>query len=365
MSCVERNRTVRAGSFAGLADGRYFGEVEGEGDVAEHGTREQETCLLKFLRLVVNLSRVRCNRRVMDDDELIASLAGGDDTALRELFSRHAPWLAARLRKALPPDDVEDVLQETFLAVWQNAKTYQPRGTPAAWLWVIARNQAALLLRKRGPAAQALLDEGGPVGRPRRGRARQDGPCRRRGGGARPARLPRPRGMAAAVRGRPAGRGGGGADGRPRGHGEEPRVPGAPPAARGAWRSPMNDRVRAEPEPRRGDDDVDLDRVWANVAAEVWRRHPGRLERTAARLLGSPGLARALLTTPSLLLPWLIGSTVVLAVGALAQVGAGQPLVWLIAPAVAAVGIAYSYGPGIDPAWELSCCCPSATGSCC
>jgi RNA polymerase sigma-70 factor (ECF subfamily) len=97
----------------------------------------------------------------MDDDELIASLAGGDDTALRQLFDRHAPWLAARLRKALPPDDVEDVLQETFLAVWRNARNYRPQGTPAAWLWVIARNQAALLLRKRGPATVALLDEGG------------------------------------------------------------------------------------------------------------------------------------------------------------------------------------------------------------
>jgi hypothetical protein len=104
-------------------------------------------------------------------------------------------------------------------------------------------------------------------------------------------------------------------------------------------------------------DDVDLDRVWTNVAAEVWRRQPGRLERTAIRLLKSPGLARALLTTPSLLLPWVIASAVVLAAGALASAGAGQPLVWLIAPAVAAVGIAYAYGPGVDPAWELSCSC--------
>ena len=95
-----------------------------------------------------------------------------------------------------------------------------------------------------------------------------------------------------------------------------------------------------------------------NIAAEVWRRHPGRLERTAARLLRSPGLARALFTTPSLLLPWLIASAVALAVGALTQVGVGQPLVWVIAPAVAAAGIAYSYGPGLDPAWELSCSMP-------
>jgi hypothetical protein len=99
---------------------------------------------------------------------------------------------------------------------------------------------------------------------------------------------------------------------------------------------------------------IDLGRVWVTVAAEVWRRHPGRLERTAARLLRSPGLARALVTTPSLLLPWLIASAVVLSAGALTQVSAGQPVVWLIAPAVAAVGIAYSYGPGLDPAWELS-----------
>ena len=105
-------------------------------------------------------------------------------------------------------------------------------------------------------------------------------------------------------------------------------------------------------------DDIDLDRVWVNVAAQVWRRHPGRPERLAARLLRSPGLARALFTTPSLLLPWLIASVLVLGVGALTQVGAGQPLVWLLAPAVAAVGIAYSYGPGLDPAWELSCSMP-------
>ena len=102
-------------------------------------------------------------------------------------------------------------------------------------------------------------------------------------------------------------------------------------------------------------DDVDLGRVWISVAAQVWRRQPGWLERTAGRLLRSPGLARALLTTPSLLLPWLLTSVVVLAAGAAATTGSGQPLVALLAPAVAAVAIAFAYGPGMDPAWELSC----------
>jgi hypothetical protein len=46
---------------------------------------------------------------------------------------------------------------------------------------------------------------------------------------------------------------------------------------------------------------------------------------------------------------------VVLAAGAAATLGSGQPVTALLAPAVAAAAIAYSYGPGIDPAWELSC----------
>ena len=99
----------------------------------------------------------------MDDDELITRLAGGDDGALRQLFERHAPILAVRLRAVLPPSDVEDVLQETFLAAWRGAASYQivdPAGGSKAggWLWGIARRQAALLLRRRGPALAPLPD---------------------------------------------------------------------------------------------------------------------------------------------------------------------------------------------------------------
>jgi len=103
-----------------------------------------------------------------------------------------------------------------------------------------------------------------------------------------------------------------------------------------------------------GPHDVDLSRVWIGVAAQVWRRRPGPVERTAGRLLRSPGLARALVTTPSLLVGWVIATAVVLAAGLLATLGTGTPYVALLAPALAAAGISYAYGPGVDPAWELS-----------
>ena len=100
--------------------------------------------------------------------------------------------------------------------------------------------------------------------------------------------------------------------------------------------------------------DVDLRGVWTAVAAQVWRRDPGPVERLAGRLLRSPGLARALVTTPSLLLGWVIATVAVLAAGAAATQATGTPYVGLLAPALAAAGIAYAYGPGIDPAWELA-----------
>lgn len=91
-----------------------------------------------------------------DDDALIAAVAQGDDAALRELFTRHAPWLAARLRAVLPAADVEDVLQETFLAVWRGGRSFRLEGSAGAWLWGVARRQAAGWLRHRGPAELLL-----------------------------------------------------------------------------------------------------------------------------------------------------------------------------------------------------------------
>src|SRR4051812_67315 len=45
------------------------------------------------------LPRNATDRVTMDDDDLITAVTSGDDIALRTLFERHAPWLAARLRR--------------------------------------------------------------------------------------------------------------------------------------------------------------------------------------------------------------------------------------------------------------------------
>jgi RNA polymerase sigma-70 factor (ECF subfamily) len=122
--------------------------------------------VLPLFAASVNLLPPERNREAMDDDDLIAALAGGDDAALRELFTRHAPWLAARLRLILPAAEVEDVLQESFLAVWRGARGYRPEGSPGGWLWGITRRQAALWLRRRGRDGSPVAAATGHGGRP-------------------------------------------------------------------------------------------------------------------------------------------------------------------------------------------------------
>ena len=84
----------------------------------------------------------------MDDLTLIAAVGAGDHAALRVLYEMHAPWVARRLRRVLPAHAVEDVLQETFIAVWKNAGKYRGTGDVGGWIWGIARRQAALWARK-------------------------------------------------------------------------------------------------------------------------------------------------------------------------------------------------------------------------
>ena len=93
-----------------------------------------------------------------DDAELIRDVADGSEEAVALLYDRHAGALY-RLALSVNRDSgvAEDVVQETFLALWNRAELYDPAlGSGAAWLFSIARNRAIDHLRRatrRVPAA--------------------------------------------------------------------------------------------------------------------------------------------------------------------------------------------------------------------
>ncbi len=91
------------------------------------------------------------------DSELIAAVADGDRNALRELYDRHAGWLVARLsRRCADPGIVDEVVQDTFVAVWRRPQRYAGRREVAAWLWGIAIRKLLDRFRKRKPLVMAV-----------------------------------------------------------------------------------------------------------------------------------------------------------------------------------------------------------------
>jgi RNA polymerase sigma-70 factor, ECF subfamily len=91
------------------------------------------------------------------DRELLAEIALGDRGALHALFTRHQPWLAARVRqRCADPAIVSEVVNDTFLVVWDRPGRYQGQGEVAAWLWGIAIRTLLHRLRPRKSVLERL-----------------------------------------------------------------------------------------------------------------------------------------------------------------------------------------------------------------
>ncbi len=94
--------------------------------------------------------------RADSDDALLREVARGDRAALEALYKRHAPWLVLRLsRRCADPGLVEEVVQDTFVAVWRSAGRYRGTGEVAAWIWGIGIRRLIDRLRRRPVATLA------------------------------------------------------------------------------------------------------------------------------------------------------------------------------------------------------------------
>lgn len=89
------------------------------------------------------------------DVELLRAIADGDRPSFEVLYRRYGPWLTARLRtRCADPSLVDDVVQETFLAIWRGSARFReqeaPGGDAAGWLWRIGSRRLIDALRGHG-----------------------------------------------------------------------------------------------------------------------------------------------------------------------------------------------------------------------
>ncbi|GII58168.1 DNA-directed RNA polymerase sigma-70 factor [Planotetraspora thailandica] len=99
------------------------------------------------------------------DDRLESRLASGDATAVGECYHAHAAAVRAYLRRLVPYEDVDDVLQVVFTEVWRSRHRFDPARSLPAWLLGIARKRAVDHLRTRRPPTLSLDAVGDPAGR--------------------------------------------------------------------------------------------------------------------------------------------------------------------------------------------------------
>ncbi len=80
----------------------------------------------------------------------IRDMANGDKEALRQFYEETARPVYSFIFSVLKdPHESEDVMQETFLTVWEHAGDYKPYGKPLAWVFTIAKRLCYMRLREK------------------------------------------------------------------------------------------------------------------------------------------------------------------------------------------------------------------------
>jgi RNA polymerase sigma-70 factor (ECF subfamily) len=91
-----------------------------------------------------------------DDEALIARWREGDERAATLLVERHARAVARFVASLAVRDDVEELVQDTFVRAFASLDGFRGRSSLRTWLFTIARN----LVRDRARAARARRDDG-------------------------------------------------------------------------------------------------------------------------------------------------------------------------------------------------------------
>jgi RNA polymerase sigma-70 factor (ECF subfamily) len=100
----------------------------------------------------------------ISDSGLIASCARGDREALAALYDRYGrPAYSLARRIVHDPTLAEDVVQEAFLAVWRQARTFDARrARPSTWILALTHHKAVDVVRReslrRGEPVEAIRE---------------------------------------------------------------------------------------------------------------------------------------------------------------------------------------------------------------
>src|SRR6202011_6417545 len=84
------------------------------------------------------------------DSALLVAVAAGDRRALEELYLSYHRRLARFLSRFTPRyEDIEEIINDTFMVVWQNAKDFRSASQVSTWIIGIAYRTALKSFRRQ------------------------------------------------------------------------------------------------------------------------------------------------------------------------------------------------------------------------
>ena len=117
----------------------------------------------------------------VDDVLLVDRCLTGEPAATRELFRRHRNRVHACLFRVLGSNrDMDDLLQEAFLQVFQSLRGWRAEASLATWIDRVSVRVAYRYLSQRGRRVQTEEMPGDDLGRGARRRPRDPPPARAR-----------------------------------------------------------------------------------------------------------------------------------------------------------------------------------------
>lgn len=94
-------------------------------------------------------SPVAADPAVDPDRRLLDGIHQGDVGALTTLFDAYMPAMVRFVRGMVHDDDIaQDIVQETFVALWEGRESVHPKTTIRAYLFVSARGRALHVIRR-------------------------------------------------------------------------------------------------------------------------------------------------------------------------------------------------------------------------
>ena len=94
------------------------------------------------------------------DSALLAAIGAGDRRALEELYLSYHRRLARFLSRFTPRyENIEEIINDTFMVVWQNAKEFRNASQVSTWIIGIAYRTALKSFRRQKNHAVASLED--------------------------------------------------------------------------------------------------------------------------------------------------------------------------------------------------------------